>query len=225
VSVNYLVTGAELLIGLFMLPFNVTHLGQSAYGLWVLAASVTIYFSMLDMGYGVAQVRFAAQYKARGEAGALNEIASTMFCVFIAVGLLIYTVAILIALNLENFFRLTPLQATTGRGVFLLISAYVALGFPFSVFGGIVNGFQRTYLNGIVAIITAVAVAFVNVVVLKAGYGLLELVAATTVVRVLSYFAYARNAYRVFPELRIRLQYFSWTRLREITGFSVPLPN
>ena len=66
VSVNYLVTGTELLIGIFMLPFNVAHLGQSAYGLWVLVASVTVYFSMFDMGYGVAQVKFAAKYRAQG---------------------------------------------------------------------------------------------------------------------------------------------------------------
>ncbi|HET8781992.1 MAG TPA: hypothetical protein VFM63_06220, partial [Pyrinomonadaceae bacterium] len=82
VSVNYLVTGTELLIGIFMLPFNVAHLGQSAYGLWVLVASITVYFSMFDMGYGVAQVRFAAKYRAQGDVKALNEIASTMFCVF-----------------------------------------------------------------------------------------------------------------------------------------------
>jgi O-antigen/teichoic acid export membrane protein len=221
VSVNYLVTGTELLIGLFMLPFNVAHLGQSAYGLWVLAASVTVYFSMLDMGYGVAQVRFAAHYRAKRDTEALNQIASTMFCVFTAVGLAAYTIAVVIALNLESFFRLTADQATTGRGVLLMVSAYVALGFPFSVFGGIVNGFQRTYLNGIVAFITAVVVALVNVLVLRAGYGLFELVAATTSVRILSYFGYALNAYRVFPALRIRLKSFSWVRLREVTGFSV----
>lgn len=221
VSVNYLVTGTELLIGLFMLPFNVAHLGQAAYGLWVLAASVTVYFSMLDMGYGVAQVRFAAHYRAKGDTEALNQIASTMFYVFTAVGLLTYVIAILLALNLENFFSLTPVQAATGRTVLLLISAYVALGFPFSVFGGIVNGFQRTYLNGVVAFITAIVVAIVNVVVLKAGYGLVELVVATTTVRILSYFAYALNAYRVFPALSIRIRSFRWVRLREVTGFSV----
>lgn len=221
ISVNYLVIGTELVIGLFMLPFNVAHLGQSAYGLWVLAASVTVYFSMLDMGYGVAQVRFAAHYRAKGDTEALNQIASTMFCVFTVVGLVAYIVALLIAINLENFFRLTADQAATGRSVLLIISAYVALSFPFSVFGGIVNGFQRTYLNGVVAFITAVLVALVNVVVLRAGYGLFELVAATTTVRILSYFAYASNAYRVFPALRIRLRSFRWSRLREVTGFSV----
>src|ERR1043166_8475811 len=221
VSVNYLVTGVELLIGIFMLPFNVRHLGQSAYGLWVLVASVTVYFSMLDMGYGVARVRFAAKYRAQGDTRALNEIASTMFCVFSGIGVLAFTVAVLISLNLERFFPLTPTQTRTGQIVLLCISAYVALGFPFSVFGGIVNGFQRQYMNGVVAFITAILVAPVNVIVLLAGYGLPELVAATTGVRILSYFAYALNAYRVFPDLRIRLSYFKRDRLREITGFSV----
>jgi O-antigen/teichoic acid export membrane protein len=221
VSVNYLVTGTELLIGIFMLPFNVAHLGQSAYGLWVLVASITVYFSMFDMGYGVAQVRFAAKYRAQGDVKALNEIASTMFCVFSAIGLVTFAVAVVIALNLQNVFQLTPEQVRTGQIVLLFISAYVALSFPTSVFGGIVNGFQRQYLNGAVAFATAIVVALVNVAVLMAGYGLPELVAATTGVRILSYFAYALNAYRVFPGLRIRPGFFKRDRLREITGFSV----
>ena len=221
VSVNYLVTGTELLIGIFMLPFNVAHLGQSAYGLWVLVASVTVYFSMFDMGYGVAQVKFAAKYRAQGDVNALNEIASTMFCMFSGVGLVTFLAAVVIALNLENFFQLTPEQVRTGQIVFLFISGYVALGFPFSVFGGIVNGFQRQYLNGAVAFVTAIVVALVNVAVLLAGYGLPELVAATTGVRILSYLAYALNAYRVFPPLRIRPWLFKRERLREVTGFSV----
>jgi O-antigen/teichoic acid export membrane protein len=61
----------------------------------------------------------------------------------------------------------------------------------------------------------------VNVAVLLAGYGLPELVAATTGVRILSYAAYALNAYRVFPGLSIRPRFFNRDRLREITGFSV----
>ena len=221
VSMNYLVTGTELLIGIFMLPFNVRHLGQSAYGLWVLVASVTVYFSMLDLGYGVAQVRFAAKYRAQGDARALNEIASTMFCVFSGIGFVAFAIAVLISLNLQRFFPLTADQTRTGQIVLLCLSAYVALGFPFSVFGGVVNGFQRQYMNGVVAFITAILVATVNVIVLLAGYGLPELFAATTAVRILSYFAYALNAYRVFPELRIRPSYFRRDRLREITGFSV----
>src|SRR5215204_1780714 len=144
-----------------------------------------------------------------------------MFCMFSGVGLAAFSLAIIISLNLERFFPLTPDQVRTGQIVLLFISAYVALGFPFSVFGGIVNGFQRQYLNGAVAFATAIVVAAVNVIVLLSGYGLAELVAATTGVRILSYLAYALNAYRVFPALRIRPQYFKRERLREVTGFSV----
>lgn len=221
VSTNYVVIGTELLIGLFMLPFNVSHLGQSAYGLWMLVASLTVYFSILDMGYGMALVRFAAKYRAKDDARALNETASTMFCIFSGIGLFAFLVALLISFNLDRIFPLTTEQLKIGRVVLLSLSAYVALGFPFSVFGAIVNGFQRQYLNGVIAFITAITVAVVNVVVLLAGYGLAELVLATTGVRIASYFVYALNAYRVFPALRIRLRYFKRERLREITGFSV----
>jgi O-antigen/teichoic acid export membrane protein len=220
-SLNYLVTATELLLGVFMLPFNVAHLGQSAYGLWVLVASITIYFSVLDLGYGVSLVRFTAKYRAENNTAALNEIASTMFWIFAAIGVAAFSLAILLSFNLEHIFHLTGDQVRTGRIVFLFISANVALGFPVSVFGGIVNGSQRIYLNGVVALITALVVAAVNVGVLLSGYGIVELVAATTTVRILSYIAYATNAYRVFPELRIRWRYFRRSRLREITGFSV----
>lgn len=221
VSLNYVVTATELLVGIFMLPFNVSHLGQSAYGLWVLVASITVYFSLLDMGYGVAQVRFAAKYRAERNTDALNEVASTMFWMFTVIGALAFSLALLLAFNLQHMFHLTTSQAQTGRIVFLFISGYVAIGFPASVFGGIVNGFQRIYLNGVVALTTTLVVAAVNVIVLLSGYGIVELVAATTVVRILSYVAYAMNAYRVFPQLRIRLRYFKPSRLREITGFSI----
>ncbi|HSE97221.1 MAG TPA: oligosaccharide flippase family protein [Blastocatellia bacterium] len=220
VSMDYAVVFVELVIGLVMLPFNTAHLGQSAYGLWVLTASITIYFSMLDLGYGAAMVKFAAQYRAHRDATALNQVVSTIFFIFSAIGLAAYALAVLLALNLESLFNVTPEQAATGQQVLLIISVYIALGFPFSVFGGIVNGFQRKYLNGTVAITTSIVVALVNAAVLLAGYGLVELVAATTTVRILSYFAYRLNAYRVFPALSVRAKHFRLSRLREVTGFS-----
>jgi len=60
-----------------------------------------------------------------------------------------------------------------------------------------------------------------NVLVLALGYGLVELVVATTAVRVLTYWVYRANAYRVFPGLELRLDLFSRARLHEVTMFSV----
>jgi O-antigen/teichoic acid export membrane protein len=220
ISMDYFALGLEMIVGVVMLPFNVAHLGQSAYGLWVLAASITAYFSMLDLGYGVGQVKFAAQYRARRDHQGLNEIVSTLFFFFTLVGLVAIGVSTLLAFNLERLFNVTPDQAATGRKVLLIITAYVAIGFPFSVFGGVVNGFQRHFMNGSVAIVTTITVALVNAAVLMAGYGLVELVAATTSIRMLAYIGYRLNAYRAYPGLRIRPGLVKLSRLREVTGFS-----
>ncbi len=220
-STRYLVLLLETAVGLVMLPFNLSHLGPSHYGLWILIAGVTAHFSLLDLGYGGATVKFVAQYRAHRNARALNEIASTLFFIFAGVGLVAYAVAAVLAFNLDHLFRLTPEQAELGKWILLVIALHVAVNFPFSVFGGIISGFQRYDMNNVVAMMTSLTVAAVNVGILLAGYGLLQLVCATTAVRLAAYLAYRLNAYRVFPELRIRPALFCRRRLREVTGFSI----
>ena len=221
VGTRYLAIAAETAIGLVMLPFNLSHLGAAEYGLWVLLGSVTAHFSTLELGYGSGLVKFVAQYRAQRDPRALNEIASTLFCVFSALALVAYAVVAGVAFNLDHLFNITAAQADTGQWVLLIIGVYVALNFVFGVYGGIISGFQRYDVNNAQAIITSIVVALVNVAVLTLGYGLVTLVAWTTTVRVLSYFIYRRNAYRVFPLLRIRPSLFRRSRLREVTGFSI----
>lgn len=222
VSTRYLAILFETVIGLVMLPFNLHHLGAAQYGLWILVGSVTIHFSVLDLGYGGALVRFIAQYRAKRDSRALNEIASTMFFVLAAFGITAYLIAAAVAFNLGTFFpKITPEQAELGKWLLLIIGIHVALSFPFNIFGSVTSGFQRYDANNVVAVVTSLTVAAVNVSALLLGYGLVTLVACTTLVRVIAYFVYSRNAYRVYPDLRIRPSLFRRARLREVTGFSI----
>jgi O-antigen/teichoic acid export membrane protein len=220
-STGFLAVVVDAILGLVMLPFNVLHLGTAAYGLWILTGSVTAHFSILNMGYGGALVKFVAHYRARRDERALNEIASTLLVIFAAIGCVAYGVAAIVAFHLDSLFRMTPEQAEIGQWVLLITGVNVALNFPFSVFGGVVNGFQRQHLNAAVGIGSSVLIAAVNVVVLTAGFGLVALVMATTAVRLATYVVYASNAYRIFPGLRLRPSLFRRDRLREVTGFSV----
>src|SRR4030095_1755174 len=114
-----------------------------AYGLWMLTRSMTTYFSVLDLGFGGSVVRFVAHYRARRDAHGLNEIASTLLLLFSVVGVGAHAVCVALALNIGRFFTLTPDQVATGRSLMLIIGVYVSLGFPFSIFGGVINGFPR----------------------------------------------------------------------------------
>src|SRR5262249_55596036 len=119
VSTRYLAILVEAALGLVVLPFNVSHLGQSAYGLWMLTASITAYFSVLDLGYSGALVKFVAQYRAKRDYTALNEILSTTFVVFATFGAVTYLVAVILAIFLGRIFHLSPEQLHIGRMVLL----------------------------------------------------------------------------------------------------------
>ena len=86
VGTRYLALAVDGVIGLWLLPFNLHHLGQSSWGLWMLMWSLTSYLSILDLGYGGSITRFVAHYRARRDPAGLNEILSTMIVVFSAIG-------------------------------------------------------------------------------------------------------------------------------------------
>ncbi|MGH9310476.1 MAG: lipopolysaccharide biosynthesis protein, partial [Vicinamibacterales bacterium] len=208
VSSRYLAIFADIAIGLLLLPFNLAHLGKEQYGLWVLLGSLTLHFSTLELGFGSGLVKFVARYRALRDLRALNEVASTVFWVFTGIAVVAYGGVALVAFNLEHIFAITPEQAAVGKWILLIIGVYIGMHFPFGVYGGVISGFQRFDVNNTMAVIVSVTAAVVNVAVLRAGYDLVTLVAATTFVRVCGYFVYRRNAFRVFPGLRIRLSLF-----------------
>jgi O-antigen/teichoic acid export membrane protein len=221
VTTRYLAILVEAVLGLVVLPFNIAHLGQSTYGLWMLAASVTSYFSVLDLGYAGALTKFVAHYRARRDAQAINEILSTLFFLFALMGVGVVVTAALVSTGTGRLFHLSAADAATSRLILLIIALQVGCGFAFSVYGGVVNGFQRYDLNNVVGALTSVLAAIVNVAVVWAGYGVVPLVAATTAVRLATLVAYRRNAYRVFPDLRISTSRIRLSRLKEVTGFSI----
>ena len=220
ISTRYVSIVVEMVIGLLLLPFNLKYLGDANYGLWVLLGSVTMHFSLLEMGNGSAMVKFVAQYRALKQGRAINEIASSMFVVFAAVGVVAYALLAALAMNLEHLFHLSASQAAIGQWLLLIIGVHVTANFPFSVYGGVTGGFQRYDINNRVAVVTTIVAAVVNVAVVLAGGSLITLVASTTAVRLAAYVLYAANAHRVFPELRVRPSLFRRARVREVMGFS-----
>ncbi len=223
VSTRYLAYLIDAVLGLVMLPFNLSHLGMAVYGVWMLTTSFLVYFDMLDLGYGGALVRFVARYRAQRDVRALNEVLSTFSLVYAGIGAAAYLFVIVIALNLGLMSKLTPAQVETSRTLLLIIGANVAARFIFGVYGGVIVGFQRYHLNNLTSIATSLAVAATNVIVLLSGYGIVALVAATTIVRILALLVYRSNAYRTFPGLSINWASFKRERFREVSGFSVYL--
>ena len=76
-ATRYVVLAVNIAVGIVLMPFTVHHLGQSDYGLWMLVASMTAYFQLLDLGYGNGVVRHLVEADRRGSVDEMNCIAST----------------------------------------------------------------------------------------------------------------------------------------------------
>jgi len=223
-ATKYIVLMLSIGLGAVLMPFTVRHLGQTQYGLWMLVASMTTYFQLLDLGYGNGVVRHLVEADRRGDVDDVNRIASTFVCVYAAIALAAaVAIGVMLLYVVPRFPHLSSSQVRTAQLLLAILGARVAIGFPLTVFGAVTNARQGFVLNNVVASTAVLASALCTYVVLEAGGGLVMLVAATTAVNVLGYAGYAWNAYRVMPELRIRPSYFSASRWREVTSFSLYL--
>jgi O-antigen/teichoic acid export membrane protein len=223
-ATKYLLLAVNLGLGLLLMPFTVRHLGTSQYGLWMLVASLTAYFQLLDLGYGNGLVRHVADADARGDIPRINRLLSTFVIVYGGLGLLSAVgIAVLIATAVPRFPHLSAAQVRTGQMVLAILGIRIAVSFPMTVFGAATTARQRFALNNSVATAVALVNGAVTYIVLASGFGLLALVGSTTAVGLASYAAYIWTARRAFPELRIRLSSFDRSLVRDVSAFSLYL--
>jgi O-antigen/teichoic acid export membrane protein len=211
-------------IGIVLMPFTLSHLGKAEYGLWMLVASMTAHFQLLDLGYGNGLVRQVTQADARADENEINTILSTFLVVYGVIGLIALTgVAALVQFVVPRFPNLSREQVVTAQWVLGILGLRVAVGFPMSVFGAVTTARQRFSLTGTIAIAVALLQAAATYAVLSAGYGLVPLVAATTLIALASYLAYGAAARTTFPALTLSVRRFSRVHVREVTSFSLHL--
>jgi O-antigen/teichoic acid export membrane protein len=221
---KYVLLGVNIVIGILLMPFTIHHLGKAEYGLWMLAASMTAYLQLLDLGYGNGLVRQITQADARGDEDEMNVILSTFFVVYCAIGLAALAgVAGLALFVLPRFPNLSPADVRIGQWILAILGLRIATAFPMSVFGAVTTARQRFALTGWIAIAFAVAQGAATYLVLRAGYGLIALVSTTMLIGLASYAAYASAALSTFPGMRLSVSRFSARQVREVTAFSLYL--
>jgi O-antigen/teichoic acid export membrane protein len=223
-ATRYALLAVNVALGVVLMPFTVRHLGVAAYGLWMLIASLTSYFQLLDLGYGSGLVRHVAAADARGNVTAVNDLLGTFVVVYAGLGLLAAAGTLgLIVWAVPRFPHLSASEIRRGQLLLAIMGLRVAVGFPMTVFGAVTTARQRFALNNTVAIGVALVNGLVTYIVLAAGQGLVALVASTTAVGLASYAGYAWTARRAFPALRIRPASFTPALVRDVTTFSVYL--
>lgn len=168
-----------MLAGFIVAPFLVRRIGETNYGLWILIASLTGYFGLLDLGVRGSVGRFLAYHRARNAADAVNATLSTAFVILCGLGLIILVCT---ALLCTVFFRVFDVPAELQHDVriaLILVGLNVALSFPLNLFDAVLWAFQRFDVSNLIEIPTVIVRTILVFCLIQDGNNLITLSAIT----------------------------------------------
>lgn len=221
IVLNYVNMILGNLIPIFYTPIMLTLLGQSEYGLYKLASSVTSYLSLISMGLGSAITRYLI--KSREEDG--KEAEERMFGLFdvifnvIAVAALI--VGTILTTNLPLWYAksLTAEELSRMQLLVFMMVINMALSFSQSPYLSVVNAHEKFLFLQCMNIVSTCGVPCLSLVALYLGFGSLGMTIAAMATSILTRIAYQIYVRRKM-HLRPRLKNLPTDKLKEILGFS-----
>lgn len=205
----------------FILPRYINdHIGQTSLGVWDFSWSIVNYFGLATIGIGSSVNRYVAKYRAENDMTSLNRAMSSVMCVQMLVTVTIFLLAIVSAWSVPSLLahRLNGF-ITSARWVILFLGTSLALEVAFDTYGGVMTGYHRWDLHNFINGFFYGATAAGMIVALSFGGGLVSLsfiYLSGTVVKELTR---AWVAYKICPDLRIRLKYAEWSETKQMFSF------
>lgn len=215
---TYLISGA---VSFFLSPYIVRHLGNSAYGIWVLLVSVTGYLGFLDLGIRGAVTRYIARFHAEGSHEQASRTVSSASGLFILGGMAAILFSAGFALLAVPHFDIPPAYFRAAQLVVLIAGANVAVSLISGIFGGILVGLQRFELHNSIALVSTALRATAIVLALRSGRGLITLALiqlGVTVGELLLGFLFSRKLY---PELHFAVGHLYRSHVALIFSFGI----
>lgn len=184
-------------------PIIVHALGLEAFGVYSLVLSLIGYLALLDLGFGVATVKFLSELHGRGDATAVQRVVSNSLAVYLAFGLLCG--GVIAALSpFAGLLGLSPALTEVVRASLYVVAVGFVVTMVLSALTAVPNALERMDLTNRRAIAFGTLSSLGTVAVLWLGYGLVEVLALTVVVTALSALSFYRVARRLLPSVSFR---------------------
>ena len=206
-------------IGFFLMPFLVQHLGDRQYGFWVLAGAILGYYGVLDFGILSAVQFYVARALGKRDLDTANRTISTAFFTFAALGLLILLVTIVLAGSAERLVAAGS-EVATFRSVLLIMGFGFAIGFPGRALLGAMCAHMRWDLVSQFNLGSLLLRTAAIVIAIRSGGGLPALAAITVFADVLAYTGYFIVLRRIQLPFHLSLALVTRPTFRELLGYS-----
>ena len=190
--------GLVMVVGLWLTPFLLHHLGQHDYGLWLTALQILSYVALVDLGV-VAIIPRTVAY-ATGRAGG-NKNPEELSRILGQTAVVVMWQTPIVALVVGFAWLFLPAQWTAMRGPLELILATYALLFPLRIFAAVLEGLQEQAFVIRMNMATWALATLANVGLLLAGCGLYALTIGWIVSQVFNSAVCARRMWTVHRDV------------------------
>jgi len=219
VGSSWFALGVNILAGIFLSPYILHHLGDDAFGLWILVFSITGYYGLFDLGIRSSIIRYVAKYSTIARNDELNRLINTALFTYSGIGTIAILVTVAVSFYVGSIFRISGSSLNLTRWLFLMVGSAVALSFPLGVFGGILEGLQRFYVLNLTSVSATIIRALLIVLALRHGRGLLTVTLITVSLPLVASLVNATVVLRILP-LRFSLKHLSSVSLKRIASYS-----
>ena len=221
VILNYVIILLNIAVGLLYTPYMLRTMGQSEYGLYSLVASVISYLTILDLGFGNAIVRYTAKFRAENKETEQYEMFGMFLVLYTIIGIIAFVAGLGLYFNVDKIFgdTMTDYELDRARIMMMLLIVNLAITFPLSTFGSIVQAYEKFVFNRSLKIARIILSTIVMVALLTVGYRAVAMVVVQTVFNISTLLIdYFYCKYRL--NIKIFFRNFKWGFLKEVTIYS-----
>jgi O-antigen/teichoic acid export membrane protein len=209
-------------MGLSLLMFRMLYqsLSKEQFGFWSLLWSVFGYGILLDFGFGFTAEKRVAELSATGQWELLSRVLSSIFYLYLFIGVVIIVVFWAGSRQLIQFFHVSGANRENFRLLLILFFTGMGITFPLGIFPGMLIGQQRIALENTI-FVGALLANFLGVwAAVHFHWGLGPLIAIGLLAGILPCIVCAFFAIRSMP-VRLSLKLFSFGMIGETTQFSL----
>lgn len=220
-ALSYLTLLASIVVTLFYTPILIKQLGQAEYGVYTLIVAFVGYLTILDMGLGNAIVRYIARTRSNKDKEAESKLSGLFLILFSILGILVAIIGFVMYKQLDTLFgdKMTIEELDIAKKLTLILILNFSLSFPLSVFGAIVQAYERFIFLKLTNIVKVFITPFIIIPLLLLGDGSVMVVSVTTALNLL--FLLFNVYYAVFKlKVRVTFQKIDKELLREIIIYS-----
>jgi O-antigen/teichoic acid export membrane protein len=187
VLLSYCSIAIRNIAALLLIPFIISHLGVSDYGIYSLVSALAGYLIVLEFGLANTTIRFLSVYKANNDKVKESEFISSIIVIYGALALIVAGVGLIVWFKLPDIFyhSMTATEIILLQSAFLVLLVNVVVTLMSNSLTGIISTYQRFRFQKSTEIVVFIGRCISVVVCLKLGLGVLAIVIIDTVTNLL----------------------------------------